>query len=581
VFGVDPAQSCAITDVSIRVEPDGRETVTYCGISSHGDPGLGTPLTPKLPAAVTPGPAGVWDGIVGRVSRSAAGAKTVEFHTNVLTAERDGLFGLAEVEVDYTTQPIVDRFVAVGAVAIAGSGTNSGAAMRFDAAPTRATPTPGDLVLDSVAVIGVPIRERNTIARDVVVLRDGFFDQVTSRLQNVCVVVGSTDDVDLFSGLPWPAPAPHAGGVDGFVMLATDAPAGLMLQGGAFFGGPDDDGFTGVQGWNEYPDEFVAAGFTHGPAGGVGQDIGLASYYLDSSVGGVSPTSIRVVRQDEVGGATAPAGGGSSTERTAGMGLVQALTVGLPFLTFGLDDPAGGGVAVDQRARVNVVGYTDADDYLTGFPGIVGRARDPWPPADAVRTVYDMLPPPRSTQPFGVGRTDLSGQQGPFVLPAGFTGGTTPACALSPFGRRIGDPPPLLARILVDYEGPAPQAGVAGGFLIASRPSNFVFTAWQWDIPGAVSTAPALLLLPPLINGVEYFVPDSIANGAIFLAGFALPGQSTRVLVNFAVPVPLPGQTMTVQVLSWAPFAQPGGLTCTGSDTTETVGSVAMWLPLL
>jgi len=57
VFGADPAQSCAITDVSIRVEPDGREVVTYCGISTHGDPGPGTPLTRLLaPAGSVPSP---------------------------------------------------------------------------------------------------------------------------------------------------------------------------------------------------------------------------------------------------------------------------------------------------------------------------------------------------------------------------------------------------------------------------------------------------------------------------------------------------------------------------------------------
>ncbi|MBL8728971.1 MAG: hypothetical protein JNM25_11110 [Planctomycetes bacterium] len=95
-FGVDPANSCAITDLSIRVEPDGRETVTYCGISSHGDPGPGTTLTLQQQSVLPAGLAGEWDGIVGRVSSSAAGVNP-EFHANVDLGgnARDGLFGLA------------------------------------------------------------------------------------------------------------------------------------------------------------------------------------------------------------------------------------------------------------------------------------------------------------------------------------------------------------------------------------------------------------------------------------------------------------------------------------------------------
>ncbi|MBL8728970.1 MAG: hypothetical protein JNM25_11105 [Planctomycetes bacterium] len=446
--------------------------------------------------------------------------------------------------------------------------------MRFDAAPTR-PPTLGNLVLEDLQILGLP--ERNTIARDVVVLRDGFFDAVSTTTQHLCAVVGSTDDVDLFTGLPWPAPAALAGGADGFVMMVADAPLGLSLQGGSYFGGTGDDGLTGAQAWNEYPDWFSVAGFTQGPTGGTSQDIGVASFYLDSSATGVSPTSIRVVRQDQVGGA-------SGAERTAGMGLANATAMGagLPFPTFGLDDPAGGGVAVDQRARVNVVGYTDATDYLTGFPGVLGRARDAAPPADAVRTVYDMLPPMRAGQTFAVGRTDLTGDQATFVLPAGFTGGTTPACALSPFGRRIGDPAPVLSRILLDYEGDAPQANtVTNGALLISRPSDNVFTAWQWDVPPVAGAfVPALMAIPPLVNGVELFVPQAIVSGAWAFAGVGLPGHSIRVPVNFIMGLPLIGQAMTVQVLCWSPVARPGGLTCTGADVTEIVGSAAMWLPL-
>ena len=128
VFGSDPSQSCAITDVSIRVEPDGRETVTYCGISSHGDPGAGVPLSPVKPfAPITEDPVSMvptssggdtdhglfqWDGIVGRVSFVPGEGKGIEFHSIVGGLEQDGLFGLAEIVFEPEGR---DRFAVVGA----------------------------------------------------------------------------------------------------------------------------------------------------------------------------------------------------------------------------------------------------------------------------------------------------------------------------------------------------------------------------------------------------------------------------------------------------------------------------------
>ena len=167
---------------------------------------------------------------------------------------------------------------------------------------------------------------------------------------------------------------------------------------------------------------------------------------------------------------------------------------------------------------------------------------------------------------------------------AGLTGGTTPACALSPFGRRFFEPAPTLTRMLIDYEGEAPVAGLATpAALIISRPVSTVFTAWQWDIPGGAQAPPALLLLPPLINGVEVFTPNAIAlGGPLIFAGVGLPGHSIRVSpINFTVPAGIVANSMMVQVICWFPgLPQPGGLTCTGADTTEMVGSAGMWLPL-
>ena len=277
------------------------------------------------------------------------------------------------------------------------------------------------------------------------------------------------------------------------------------------------------------------------------------------------------------------------------MGSLNATAIGsgLLFPTFGLGDPAGGGVAVDQLARVNVVGYTDASDYPVAYPGGVGRARDPAPAADAVRSVFDMLPPALPGQPNGVGRSDLTGDQGVFVLPAGMTGGTSPACALSPFGRRFFEPAPTLSRILLDYEGDAPQAFLltsppqvpipVSGSLIVSRPSNLVFTAWQFFLPGAGgTTAPGIPPNPPFIDGVEVFVPEAFVQGTIFFATVGLPGHSVSVDVQFgftALPVPAPA--MTVQVYCWFPGVNvvSGSAACAGI-TTEMTASAAMWLPL-
>lgn len=586
LFGSDATQSCAVTDISIRVEGEGssaRDVVTYCGISTHGDPGLGTNLSLELASAVSggPGPVGQWDGFVGRVSRDPINGKDVEFHAFLGTAEPTPLFGLAEVDVDLTAQPPFDRFVVVG------SAGNRAIAANFDAGPTRVS---SPLVLLSSEQVGNPQSDGQSIARDVLVLRDGYFDTGAGSFGHMMVVVGSTDDDQFFGATIFTTTPPFGGMTDGFVALMFE---GAATQTGVFVGGAGPDGCTGVQGWNEYLDQFSVASFTETVAGN--QNMLIESYYIEApDPGFFLSDEIRLLRQQQIGGSMPPMLGGSPaggvTERPAGMGAINATTIGLAFPTAGLlGDPAGGGIAVDQLARVNVVGYTEATDFLTGFTGLVGRGRDAAPAADAVRVVCDMLPPPRvapTVQAFGVGRSDLSGSQGPFVLPAGMTGGTTPACALSPFGRRILDPVPVLSRMLLDYEGDAPAANVVtNGSLIISRPTSVVFTAWQWDIPGAgvVPTPPFLILAPPFANGIETFVPNNVLfGGPLLFAGVGLPGQPIRVPVDFMIgALPAPADAMTVQVLCWFPSVpMPGGLTCGPGDTTELTASVGMWLPL-
>jgi hypothetical protein len=595
LYGVDAAQSCAVTDLSIRVEDEGLEVVTYCGISTHGDPGPGTTLSLVRPFAPAPGPAGQWDGIVGRVSRTAAGAKNVEFHTNLITPEQDGLFGLAEIEADYAAMPPRDRFVVVGSIAI-GADTFASSFV-FDAAPTRA-PMPASVVVEGLLLAGSPLHQ--TIARDVLVLHSGYFDVVTGVAQNMFAVVGSTNDPGLFGSATWPAPSAMRGATDGFVTMISDASPGQTLRGGAYFGGDGDDGLTGVQGWNEYPDHFVVVGFTEGFDEPGNLDIGVESFYLVSDAVGVSPTGIRRLRQDTIGG--------SGTDRPTVMGSINATTTGLFFDTATLGDPAGGGIAVDQRSRVNVVGQTDSPDYPSGLAFGGGRGRDAGTPPDAVRTVCDMLPAGNSyviggsTVIVGTGRTDGSGlqtmvdltmtpPQAPWMLPVGFSGGTTPLCALTAFGRQIGLEPPgfvptgaampnSIFRMLIEYEGPPPAAGVVGGAIIVSRPTapptggSIVLSAFQFDFPGAPGTMP-----PGMLAGVEGYTPGL---SPLFVLGLASPNHAIRQTL-FAMPTPAAiGQPMTVQVFCFIPSLVPGGLGTVGNcpGVSEFTATPAMWLPL-
>lgn len=161
--GSNPLSSCAITDLSIRVDELGDEIVTYCGIMTHGDPGTGTELSPVRPFA-SPGAGlsggattqgGGWDGFVGRLRRSG-GVTTREFHSIVSGSGQDGLFGLAEITES--------RFAVVGSTSLETPGTSEfpitftplvapyavGVALVFDAAQVPG----GNLVLDAGIALG-------------------------------------------------------------------------------------------------------------------------------------------------------------------------------------------------------------------------------------------------------------------------------------------------------------------------------------------------------------------------------------------------------------------------------------------
>ena len=513
--------ACAITDLSIRVEEvvDGgvsfkRDVVTYCGISSFGNQ-VAYPtasLAPKLPfLAPSTGVAGYvpaagdtnssdtnqgdrqWDGIVGRISNLHApigpaplGSTVVkEFHSIVGGREQDGLWGIAELPDD--------RFVVVGStttLGVPGIGNTTfpftqsqvnwngqatycvGVVMCFDAAPTRLTQR---LLLEWSFPVGHPSSVSEAHLADVCVQMLAHDD--SNGLRHRIAVAGVTNDPAIGSSLPSPSPfvaIPYGQAVtpppttDGFVLIGHEIPAGGVAGAGswkpenlAFQGAVHAGGYRGVGVWNEFLDHVYTVGWqSTGPATGPSnRDVVAAAYFVDTTQ---APTAPLVVTRTAL--VSAP-----GDEDVAVVGADTALllaraanpNVDLPYHLGNLGRPEGGGVAVDERARVNVVGSTDAFGFPTNGAPYASFYKDG---VDAVRTVVDMLPP-------NVGRTDRTGEMvhGGASIPAplpgsGILGGTSPVCALLPFGIQVPGPGAslpgvqTLRRMLIDWDGPAPSA---------------------------------------------------------------------------------------------------------------------------
>ncbi|MBL8733859.1 MAG: hypothetical protein JNN13_15920, partial [Planctomycetes bacterium] len=321
-FGANAMGSCAITDISMRIVYDAAgapvdDVITYCGISSFGNPTANDELATSrefaapggaagcsAPASgVTDNGAGQWDGIVGRlthphINAPGVGTTTTVFHSIVGGVQQDGLFGIAEIDAD--------RFVVVGSTGTSGVVGVGGASFPLttgvclDAAVGQYAlgvrmvfnvPAAGSLVLESSQHFGslVPLAGTEelipanhfTVARDVLV-QPGY---TAGRGQ--VIVVGSTDDPDMLNGLP-SAPTSHGpqtaingtgvgGATDGFIVSAYDAPGSLLELASTFRGGAGDDGLTGINGWNEFADHFAVTGRTAAAAG----DIDVATYFQD------------------------------------------------------------------------------------------------------------------------------------------------------------------------------------------------------------------------------------------------------------------------------------------------------------
>jgi len=231
------------------------------------------------------------------------------------------------------------------------------------------------------------------------------------------------------------------------------------------------------------------------------------------------------------------------------------------FDTFGLGNHAGGGVAQDQRGRVQVVGTTLSLNFpLAGS----GRPRSTaLSPAgqpnleDGVRAVLDLLPA-------GVGRTDGTGATpsgGGLTFPLPLTdGGTTPPCDIAPFGLQLGVAPSPQRRLLIDFEGPPPAAGTSAGIVVMRAPptSSWTIAALQIGFPGGLSNYPLLL------NGMELWTPSAVT----VLYYFPKPNATFHDVISGLPPSPA---QFTVQVafLLTAPVTAghpPSGVSCAGTE---------------
>jgi hypothetical protein len=533
-FGTRETGECAVTDISVRVvtvEGVSRDVITYCGISTFGNPAGGNAsLTSVLPFAAptqqcvgayrgwangsTDNGSGQWDGFVGRISRNHdhSGATATEFHSVVGGSQQDGLFGISELEDNQfavcgsTAGTSASTGLATPGLCVTSSSLYClGTVFVFDATPVGSG---NSLRLDSTAIIGQP-GELHTIARDIVAQPNA----QTAFGQNTLMVVGSTDDASLVPNYLGQQTT-FSGPTDGFLVSVGHIPSATLVPGGGtanfigveYQGLEGNSGYTGVQAWNEFADHAAVVGFVEQSPLSSNFDIDVATYYLYTGgyVDPSTPLTMRLLTRGQLEG--------TSDDRPTAMGLQEVTQTGssIVFQTFGLGNHAGGGITQDAKGRVEVVGTTLSLDFQASIPPAnFGRPRSTnLIPAgsvtiqDGVRVILDMLPAK-------VGRTDGTGA-GVLLYPlAGTDGGTTPTCDLKPFGVQIGVTPPAQRRMLIAYDGPAPSGGSSAGIVVSRTPADgaFVFAALQIGVPGA----------PLMLNGLEVWVPNFI-SAQYFLA---------------------------------------------------------------
>lgn len=550
-YGHSFSQRCAITDLSIRVEQEGETTydvVTYCGISTHGNyPGATTPLTPLLPFDA-PVPAqgssyvgagggtdnglGTWDGIFGRLQHDRAGGTTSKvFHSVLGGSEMDGSFGLAALTED--------RYAVVGNTTRLSSAQSAyafpfthstadwnnvggstpaysvGTLTLFDASPTRSG---NKLSLTASYALG-RVGSSTTIARDVAV-REG--SAWSPGLGFFGAIVGTTDDwssstdnliTNLASGTG--TQGSWGGGFDGFlatlvVQQSLSATNPVIFLSTTFHGGTGDDGLNGVAMVQDDNDRYLVTGQTDS-AGNGGHDLVVAEYDHNAYL----------LRSDVIGG--------SNIEASAPMGQNHATTGSFGYLSGIAGVPAGGGVDVDGRGRVTVVGSSLSAGQSPPFPNFGASNLGPLGGVDGVRATFDMLPP-------GVWRTDGTGTRasvhGTVPQPSGYNGGITPAACVSPFGHLPGAPGVPVTRGQIRYQGPDP-AGGASNVLISSRiqatSTLFIGAVMQVGFPGSPGSdvlAPNIEFWTPTNPSALIATATGAADWLIFPTGAGMPSGS-------------------------------------------------------
>jgi hypothetical protein len=610
----------SVTDLSIRVETtDGvkHDVVTYCGMSTFGIPTMQvspdhtlSPISPfRAPTSTVSGyvpadgatdngagPTGrifQWDGFVGRLVNDHNNpnplATVRKFHSVVGGSEQDALFGLTEIDAN--------RFVVVGGTAVANlpnwpvplggpiaprfpftaTSTNwnnltldycVGVAMVFDASDAAELQLKKSVPLGSTGIL-------RTHARDVVhAWEDGGHDRL--------YIVGATDDPSFFGTLPTTVPGGPivtgsftGTGVNGFLAMAADDPATLDLdfRSGAF---QNNLGTCGVAKWNEHSDHVTVLG-------GQG-DLHLASCFRDTAAvpGG---DQLLVLREGVVAS--------TGTEYPSMVGKDNAATYsgqfpppppypngsqrGWPYvqvnggndlgvIPYGYAMPQnGGGIAVDERGRINIVG-SSRDGGFPVEPSSPTRARGNVVFAttayeNAVRSVVDMI------QYGKCGRTDGTGSppQANLYPLAGMDGGTTPVCGRSPFGRRVSEPLPGLPRMNIDVEGSI-QAGNVIAILCDRPPATGTAGIAALQI-GYPNTTPPVTLP----SGMEIYT----TNSPVWYPVAWTPGQSLRYPLSTLPPSPF---TFTAQLVFGLSASIPGGVPPVCATTAIEAASPALWI---
>jgi hypothetical protein len=184
---------------------------------------------------------------------------------------------------------------------------------------------------------------------------------------------------------------------------------------------------------------------------------------------------------------------------------------------------------------------------------------------DAIRTDLDMLPG-NPVSKLGVGRTDGTGWPGTTPMPmVGWDGGTTPVCALAPFGHRLDSSVPYLLRMNIDVESDLqPNSPIA---ILVDRPPEIGtsgISALQLGQPG--NPGPQLL-----VGGQEIYT----TNAPIWYPAVWTAGRSLRFPMG---TLPGGGWAFTVQMVFGVYPGIPAGVAGSCAGATQLAATPALWV---